>query len=92
MTITEHTAHRNHFDDSEPATSSEPHRDPVDAAPVGQILAPAPVLAVGADPQSLQRPSLLRRLSSNAQGRRYHHPRRERFVEEAAMSREMFRL
>jgi len=34
----------------------------------------------------------LRRLTAIAGGRRYHHPRRERFVEEAAMSREMFRL
>jgi hypothetical protein len=34
----------------------------------------------------------LRRSTAIAGERRYHHPRRERFVEEAAMSREMFRL
>jgi hypothetical protein len=31
-------------------------------------------------------------LRATATDRRYHHPQRERFVEEAAMSREMLRL
>jgi hypothetical protein len=38
------------------------------------------------------RRSRFARLGAMFTGRRYHHPQRERFVEEAAMSREMFRL
>jgi hypothetical protein len=56
------------------------------------VVARAPAAASDANPQFPQRQLRLRRLTAIAGGRRYHHPRRERFVEEAAMSREMFRL
>jgi len=51
-----------------------------------------PAAASDANPQFPQRQLRLRRLKAIAGGRRFHHPRRERFVEEAATSREMFRL
>jgi hypothetical protein len=55
---------------------------------VEQILEPAspPVN------EATRRSSRARRWTAFARRRQYNHPRRERFVEEAAMSREMFRL
>ena len=74
------------------ASVVESHEDPCNAAFKAQVVARTPVAASDANPQFPQRQSPLRRLMAIAGGRRYHHPRRERFVEEAAMSREMFRL
>jgi len=55
---------------------------------VKQILEPA-----SAPVDAPTRPSpRSRRWTALARRRQYNHPRRERFVEEAAMSREMFRL
>jgi hypothetical protein len=77
MTIVEHAPDPAAFTVTQPIT--------VDVPPV---LAPASEPA----PQSLERPSRLHRLAAFSRRRQYNHPRRERFVEEAAMSREMFRL
>ena len=85
MTITEHAPHPTSSDDLYRASVVESHEDPSNAALKEQVAARAPATASDANPQ-------LRRLAAIAGGRRYHHPRRERFVEEAAMSREMFRL
>ena len=79
MTITEHAPHPSSVDDLYPASDVESHDDPFNAA-------------LDTNPQFPQRQWRLRRPTAIAGGRRYHHPRRERFVEEAAMSREMFRL
>ena len=57
-----------------------------------QVVARTPAAASDANPQFPQRQLGLRRLTAIAGGRRYHHPQRERFVEDPAMSREMFRL
>ena len=57
-----------------------------------RAVARTPAAASDANPLFPQRQLGLRRMTAIAGGRRYHHPRRERFVDEAAMSREMFRL
>ena len=77
MTITEHDAYSTRVDDSHPVPVIESH-DPVNAG--------------DATPFVLQRHWRLHRSTEIRGERRYNHPRRERFVEEAAMSREMFRL
>jgi hypothetical protein len=77
MTIVEHAPYPADFTVTQPVT--------VDIPP-----APAPVSEPV--PQSQERPSRLHRLAAFSRRRQYNHPRRERFVEEAAMSREMFRL
>jgi hypothetical protein len=61
--------------------------------PADLVVAP-PELAPPSEPapQSLKRPSRWHRMAAPTRRRQYNHPRRERFVEEAAMSREMFRL
>jgi hypothetical protein len=92
MTITEHAPHTTSVDELYPASVVESHEDPFNAALKEQVVARAPAAASDANPQFPQRQSQLRRLAATAGGRRYHHPRRERFVEEAAMSREMLRL
>jgi hypothetical protein len=92
MTITEHAPHTTSVDELYRASVVESHEDPFNAALKEQVVARAPAAASDANPQFPQRQSQLRRLAATAGGRRYHHPRRERFVEEAAMSREMLRL
>jgi hypothetical protein len=92
MTITEHAPHTTSVDELYPASVVESHEDPFNAALKEQVVARAPAAPSDANPQFPQRQSQLRRLAATAGGRRYHHPRQERFVEEAAMSREMFRL
>ena len=92
MTITEHAPYSTNVDDSQPVPVDESREDPFNAALDEQVVAPVPAVASDANPQFPQRQLRLRRLKAIAGGRRFHHPRRERFVEEAAMSREMFRL
>ncbi|MFZ0718595.1 hypothetical protein [Mycobacterium sp.] len=81
MTITEHAPYSTGIDDSYQVAAIESH--------AGARPQPA---ASDANSHFPQRQWRLRRLTAIAGGRRYHHPRRERFVEEAAMSREMYRL
>ena len=78
MTITEHAPYSTKVDDSYPGPGIEPQEDPVNAG--------------DRNPGVPQWQWQLRRLTTTTEWRPYHHPRRERFVEEAAMSREMFRL
>ena len=92
MTITEHAPYSTGIDDSYPVPVIESHEDPFNAALDEQAGARTRAAASIANLLVLQRQWGLRRLAAVADGRRYHHPRRERFVEEAAMSREMFRL
>jgi hypothetical protein len=92
MTIVEHAPHTISVDELYPASVIESHEGPFNAALKEQVVARKPAAASDANPQFPQRQLRLRRLTAIAGGRRYHHPRRERFVEEAAMSREMFRL
>jgi hypothetical protein len=90
MTITEHALHSTSFDDSYPVPAVESREDPFSAAFDEQVAMPA--VASDANPSLPQRQLRVRRFTAIAERRPYHHPRRERFVEEAAMSREMFRL
>ncbi|HEX4390047.1 MAG TPA: hypothetical protein VH084_00685 [Mycobacterium sp.] len=92
MTIVEHAPHTTSVDELYPAAVIESHEDPFNAALKEQVVARTPAAASDANPQFPQRQLRLRRLTAIAGGRRHHHPRRERFVEEAVMSREMFRL
>jgi hypothetical protein len=92
MTITEHAPHPSNVDQLYPASVVESHEDPFNAALDEQGVARTRAAGSATNPQFLQRQWRLRRSTATAGGRRYHHPRRERFVEEAAMSREMFRL
>ena len=92
MTITEHAPYSTTFDDSHPAPVVDSREHPFNAALDEQVVGPTPAEDGDANPHFPQRQSRLSRLTAIAGGRRYHHPRRERFVEEAAMSREMFRL
>lgn len=84
MTITEHASYSTTFD----VSLIESHGDQLDVTPAEPDLAAAAV----ADVEAPQRKSWRQWLAAGEGGRRYHHPRRERFVEEAAMSREMFKL
>ena len=84
MTITEHASYSTTVD----VPLVESRGDPLDVRPAAPVVAAAPVVDVAAP----QRKSWRQWLAAGEEGRRYHHPRRERFVEEAAMSREMFRL
>jgi hypothetical protein len=79
MTIVEHAPYSIDLEAPQPITAEPPL--------VEQIAEPA---SAPADEQT--RPSRLQRWTAFGQRRRYNHPRREQFVEEAAMSREMFRL
>jgi hypothetical protein len=92
MTITEHAPHTTSVDELCRASVVESHEDLFNAALTEQVVARTPAQVSDANPQFPQRQLRLRRLTAVARGRRYHHPRRERFVEDAAMSREMFRL
>jgi hypothetical protein len=92
MTVTEHAPHTTSVDELYRASVVEWHEDLFNAAPKERVVARTPAPVSDANPQFPQRQLRLRRLTAIAGGRRYHHPRRERFVEEAAMSREMFRL
>jgi hypothetical protein len=84
MTITENASYSTTFD----VSVIESHGDPLDVRPAESVVAAAAV----ADVATPQRKSWRRWLAAAEGGRPYHHPRRERFVEEAAMSREMFKL
>jgi hypothetical protein len=84
MTITEHASYSTTFD----VSLIESHGDPLDVRPAEPVVAAAAVADIAAPP----RRSWRQWLATGEGGRRYHHPRRERFVEEAAMSREMFKL
>jgi hypothetical protein len=92
MTITEHAPHPTSVDELYRASVVKSHEDLFNTALKEQVVARTPAAVSDANPQFPQRHLRLRRLTAIAGGRRYHHPRRERFVEEAAMSREMFRL
>jgi hypothetical protein len=92
MTITEHAPHPTSVDELYPASVVESHEDPFNAVLDEQVVARTRTAASDTNPQSPQWQWRLRRSTAIAGERRYHHPRRERFVEEAAMSREMFRL
>jgi hypothetical protein len=72
---------------SQANTTSEAQQDSI-------IFAPASEISTALPPQTskAKRRSRFAWLRATVTGRRYHHPQRERFVEEAAMSREMFRL
>jgi hypothetical protein len=72
---------------SQANTTSEARQDLLSLAPVSEV-------GTAASPPSptVVRRSRFARLGAMFTGQRYHHPQRERFVEEAAMSREMFRL
>jgi hypothetical protein len=69
------------------STTAELQQDPISPAPANEIAA-----AVSPPDSPVIRRSRFTWLGATFAGRRYHHPQRERFVEEAAMSREMFRL
>lgn len=69
------------------STTSESRQDLLSLAPVGEV-----GTAVSPPAAMVVRRSRFARLGAMFTGQRYHHPQRERFVEEAAMSREMFRL
>jgi len=92
MTITEHVPHPTSVDELYPAPVVESHEEPFNAALDEQVVARTRAAASGANPQFPQGQLRVRRSTAIAAGRRSHHPRRERFIEEAAMSREMFRL
>jgi hypothetical protein len=80
MTILEQAPYSTALDEPQPIT--------VDVGPAEQIVEPA---SAPADEQT--RPSSRsHRRTVLTRPRQYNHPRRERFVDEAAMSREMFRL
>jgi hypothetical protein len=69
------------------SATSESQQDSTSHAPTSEIA------TAGSPPAStVIRPSRFAWLGATVTGRRYHHPQREHFVEEAAMSREMFRL
>jgi hypothetical protein len=68
-------------------TTAEPQRDSISLAPANEIATPVPPSA-----STAMRRSRFAWLGAAFTGRRYHHPQREQFVEDAAMSREMFRL
>jgi hypothetical protein len=80
MTIVEHAPYSTNCDAQQPITTDSPL--------VEQIVEPA---STPADEQT-QPLSRSHRWTVFTRRRQYNHPRRERFVEEAAMSREMFRL
>ncbi len=84
MTITEHASYSTTFD----VSLVDSQGDPLDVRPAEPVVAAAAVADVAAP----QRKSWRQWLAAGEGGRRYHHPRRERFVEDAAMSREMFNL
>jgi hypothetical protein len=69
------------------STTSKPEQDSISLAPAGEI-------ATAASPpgSTVIRRSRFAWLGMAFTRRQYHHPQRERFVEDAAMSREMFRL
>jgi hypothetical protein len=92
MTITEHAPNTTSVDELYRASVVESHEDLFSAALKEQVVARTPAAVSDANPHFPQRQLRLPRLTAIAGERRYHHPRRERFVEEAAMSREMFRL
>jgi hypothetical protein len=69
------------------STTSESRQDLLSLAPASENATAMPPPGAKA-----RRRSRFAWLGASATGRRYHHPQRERFVEEAAMSREMFRL
>jgi hypothetical protein len=80
MTIVEHAPCSTNYAAQQSITA--------DSSPIEQFVEPAPAPANG----QTQPSSRSHRWTVFARRRRYNHPRRERFVEDAAMSREMFRL
>ncbi|MGA7055535.1 MAG: hypothetical protein WBZ37_30610 [Mycobacterium sp.] len=68
-------------------TTSESQQESISLAPASDI-----ATAASAPASKPKRRSRFAWLGATVTDQRYHHPQRERFVEEAAMSREMFRL
>jgi hypothetical protein len=83
MTIAEHVPYSSRFDVSHPIPVTESRADPIGEARAEPT---------GMDVAVPRHRSRFSRFTAGARARRYNYPRRERFVEEAAMSREMFRL